>query len=59
MTYDIRTYVWYNGLRPWAVFMDHPVGVSSCLYTAATQRQCIDWLRTMTHQRRLPKGDSK
>ena len=51
--YEIRTILWYHGSRRWALFRNH-LGISTCLFTAKTQRQCIDYLRTMRHQRRLP-----
>lgn len=58
MRYDIRTYAWYRGERPWAVFRDPSgAGISTCLYSAESKQQCLDWLRTMFHQRRLTKGE--
>lgn len=53
--YEIRKIVWYNPRRLWAVFRGYGL-LSTCLFTAATERQCRDWLRTMQHQRRIPKG---
>lgn len=53
-SYEIRTILWVQG-RQWALFRNH-LGTSTCLYTAATHRQCVDYLRTRQHQRVLPKG---
>lgn len=50
--FDVRTYAWYHGERPWAVFRTIG-GVTTSLYTAATEQQCRDWLRTALHQRKL------
>lgn len=53
--YEVRSFTWFNYRRDglaWGVFRLH-LGVSTCLFTAATMSQCVDWLRTMKHQRRL------
>lgn len=52
-TYEIRTIAWYTTVRRWALFRNH-LGIGTCLFTARTREQCVDYLRTMRHQRRLP-----
>ena len=53
-TYEIRTIMWFTWRR-WALFRNY-LGIATCLYTAETKRQCVDFLRTAQHQRKLPKG---
>jgi len=50
--FDIRTITWQIRKRQWAVF--HGFGLQTKLiYTAQTEQQCKDWLRTIKHQKRI------
>lgn len=55
--YEIRTILGFNLTRTtctWALFQSVK-GAPVLLYTASEPQRCSDFLRTMQHQRRLPR----